>query len=202
MVDLKQIIERLDGLLTEAGLDESFSEYELITRLKAEALLPDSVEGSNLGLFQKHFLVMHCLYLLQGQYREKELGHLLITATKIKIEPLFHSGQTWISAEAESPELSHYYLDLGNLQEATEDSVSELLTHFWTEFERYSDISDHDFQRALARFDLALPVDQKKLSKAYRKKLQSCHPDKGGDSNEFIEVQRDFSLIKAKLVHT
>lgn len=48
----------------------------------------------------------------------------------------------------------------------------------------------------LATFGLKLPCSEDQLLDAYRQLVKTCHPDLGGDRDEFLKLQRHFEQAR------
>jgi hypothetical protein len=48
----------------------------------------------------------------------------------------------------------------------------------------------------LATFGLKLPCSEDQLLNAYRQLVKTCHPDLGGDRNEFLKLQQHFEQAR------
>ena len=44
----------------------------------------------------------------------------------------------------------------------------------------------------LAAFDLRLPCSEQEVMQAYRERVKELHPDRGGDLQEFLRLQKNF----------
>jgi DNA-J related protein/DnaJ domain len=165
-------------------------EYELIQLLDshkffaAAETLPISLQ-----LFHKHFLTMHCLYRLQAQ----------VFPQVLEISPLsilLHSGseaETGAELAEYSGLLSQFYLDLTQLEQATEDSVNDLLNHFWQRFDAHFQADD-----AFAVLGLTQTASWNEIKLAYRQRVQVLHPDKGGDKESFTQVLAAYENLKRR----
>lgn len=199
LIDVEPLIARVDFAVLALPHGGSLSEYELMKRLTEEGVLPRGSSSGHLSLFQKHFLVMHSLYVLRQRYIEQGVGVLSISATRISFQPYSSQSERGLSFESEGAGLNDYYCDIGNLLNQTEGGVKELLDSFWRDFSQYQKVSNGELDSALALFDLNLPLDEPTLNKTYRKLMQSAHPDKGGDKARFIETQEAYALLRASV---
>ena len=127
-----------------------------------------------LALFQRHFLLYHCLYRLQQALWESNSGHLQISALAIRLHP---SQSTPGEQLAEPDPLRTYYLDLGQLDKTLQTDLNEILADFWLRLARRDTRAE-----ALMILGLTDPVDDKQIQQRYRQLVMSHHPDRGGDT--------------------
>lgn len=100
-------------------------------------------------------------------------------------------GEPAMSELIATDPLTEYYLNLNNLWQASEHSVSNLLNLFWQDYL-------HPAQK-LPAFKLlgCSPRDNPKaIKKAYRKLAMKYHPDRGGDTDRFKKLQEAYSVVK------
>ncbi|WP_305857916.1 DNA-J related domain-containing protein [Balneatrix alpica] len=178
------------------------SEYQLIQTLRSKGLnLP---MGDTASLFHSHFLIFHGLYLLQQRWRSRRYAHLEIHTLHIQAHSWSQrppgagvqtDEETTALPQAADP-LAAFYLDWNNL--GTELSTLEIwLDRFW----RRLGLPDETLQQALA--DLELPAqtlqqaDWPNLARQqYQRLAMQHHPDRGGDSERFKQVQHAWQLLK------
>lgn len=142
-------------------------------------------------LFYKHFLIMHCLYSLQGEGLRKRR---YLQVNPLAIGWLADAGsQADTELDASSGSLAGYYLDLGHLQNVTDDSVQDLLANFWKLF--HANDAEDDALRTLG---LAAEADWPQIQRRYRKLVASAHPDKGGRQEDFIRIQQAYESLAIK----
>ena len=170
---------------TTAGV----SEYQLIRQLEAEhALFPETGEGAELALFQKHFIVMNALYQLQQSLLEDGF-YLVISPLNIQLQAINYSGET-LPSEMIDTKLRDYYLDWSQLEETTADNVTELLSSFW---QRYLAIDKK--AEALIKLGLSENVEWDNVQRSYRRLAALHHPDRGGDQKEFIAIREAYEIL-------
>ena len=156
------------------GAGAALSEYALLQAL-AKPLPYFAISGlDTLALFQRHFLLYHCLYRLQQALWASSDGHLEISALAIRLSPYAPQpgGQL-----AEPDPLRTYYLDLGQLDRTRPAELDAMLANFWQRLAR-RDTRDE----ALKILGLADPIDDKRIQQRYRQLVMSHHPDRGGDT--------------------
>lgn len=144
-------------------------------------------------MFQKHFLVQHCLYSLQQSLPEG--CALTISPLLIQYHRLDSKSATSfnVSAQPQPVELTRYYLNWDNFNQATEDSVTELLTGFWKKYAAYQE-GDGDFEL----LGVAKESSWEEVQTAYRRLASTLHPDKGGDATEFDRVKGAYERLKQR----
>jgi len=213
------LIEPIQGVLESATA--SMTEYELIQQLVNMKWLDASGNNSNsLELYSTHFLVFNALFHLDQSLSEQRV---FISALNIQLLPLDVTGlsdsrsidsQALDSAsldedlnQAASDELRRYYLDWNNLDDATQESVDNLLTRFWDCY-----VSESDYIHALdvlglpslLQADLSSKAfDKKALKKQakqqYRKMAMKYHPDRGGEAEMFHRIQWAYGVFQRAL---
>jgi hypothetical protein len=173
------------------------SEYELLTRLgkKIPYFTKPDVNNHSLDLFRRHFLLFHCLYLLQLQYEAEQSGILSISALKIRLQPYQDENQnSQDSTSISTPDpVRDYYLDIGQLQSTDKSEIDELLGKFWLALAR------HDARaEALALLGLNDPVDDETIRRRYRHQVMLHHPDRGGDTEKVQQLNAAISDLLPK----
>lgn len=171
--------------------------YELVKWLQQpeQSIFNDEALKDSLLLFRCNFLIMHALYRLRLQWRSEQLGELLISALHIQLAPaLTATTEQSDSTELEQADpLQVYYLDLNNLS-TSRDQVELLLEQFWKKMRRpdYSQHQDDD----LAALELSPPVTAKQIRQQYRRLAMQHHPDRGGDSIRFRQINAAYQRLK------
>jgi len=169
---------------------QGLSEYELISQLKKE---PDNdLDKINLldslELFQIHFMVMHCLYLLRDRWFAEQTYCLQINPMRISLMAYSGSMREELS---EVDGLRAYYLDLSHLENADAESVNQLISSFW---EKY--IAEPDRLEALAVLELEDGVSFDQIKQRYRHLAMESHPDRGGCGQYFSEITQAMNTLK------
>jgi len=167
------------------------SEYEIFKHLGDHIGFSDIGDRGQLPLFQKHFLIMNGLYQLQQSLWRDEQLILDISPIKIFLTTSNIARNGTHPAISESSRLSLYYLDWSNLQETTEEDVIELHQSFWESF-------NYDEERGDALKALGLHEDAslETINACYRKLAAQHHPDRGGCSEQFIEIRKAYELLR------
>lgn len=162
--------------------------HELLQALKAQAPLPNLHDNEQLALFRLNWLMMNGLYQLQQSFLASK-RYLHISTLDIHLEPLAQGVA--IEQALQRDNLRSYYLDWSNFSDTTVDEVKALLEGlYWPK----------PSVQVLAEARQLLEVDEqasmKQVQQAYRRKVQRCHPDKGGKEQDFIAVQEAYELLK------
>ncbi len=163
------------------------SEYEFLTVLGENLSYFSQCQSDAFVLFQRHFLLFHCLYRLQQDYYEAQTGALQISALQIRLWP-YHRGSQHISP---LDPLRAYYLDISNLESTDSVQIDDLLGKFWLALTRNDSRTD-----ALALLELTDPVDDDAIRQRYRQLVMQHHPDRGGDH----AILQQLNLALAKLL--
>lgn len=186
---------------------EPLSEFELIKQLQRApyGVFDETALQGNLNLFQTHFLVFHCLYLLRAEWLQLELGYLRIEPLAIALEPLpaEHTGNedTRLGLTQRDP-LQDYYLDLSQLEGTTAGDVDALIGNFWCQMEAsVRAVSADERSQALMVMQLsAMPGSEKQLKREFRQRVHKVHPDKGGSAEAMQDLQWAYHVIHSALI--
>ena len=198
------LVEPIQCILEAATA--SLSEYELISQLQEQEWLARIDSANTVSLYSAHFLVYNALFQLHAYYLERH-QYLTISALTISLD----TGLSCDGAEPQSKNLEadnrynqadiaslrDYYLDWDNLENATKDSVGELLNGFWDRF-----VSNDDYSDALAVLQLSQDgeaVDYRQVKTAYQRLAMKYHPDRGGDVEQFQRINWAFGVLRRAL---
>ena len=198
------LVEPIQCILEAATA--SLSEYELISQLQDQEWLARIDSANTVSLYSAHFLVYNALFQLHAYYLERH-QYLTISALTISLD----TGLSCDGAEPQSKNLEadnrynqadiaslrDYYLDWDNLENATKDSVDELLNGFWDRF-----VSNDDYSDALAVLQLSHDgeaVDYRQVKTAYQRLAMKYHPDRGGDVEQFQRINWAFGVLRRAL---
>lgn len=169
---------------------QGLSEYDLISNLKKEpeseinkANLQDSLE-----LFQTHFMISHCLYLLRDNGLSEEKYCLQISPLNICLLPY---AKSMTEELAESDPLRDYYLDLSHLENTDAEAAENLITSFWHKFVVASDRAE-----ALAVLGLDEGASFEQIKSRYRQLAMKKHPDRGGCQHTFSKINQAMDILK------
>jgi hypothetical protein len=183
-------VNALSGqLLALLQVEQALSEYQLMQALNWQGMPLLNGDNGLVLLFKKHFLLMHCLYALQSYYAEQGLC-LQISALTIVLLPQA-KGHALAQHTAGEASVAAFYADLSPLQEATEASCQQWLDAFWQRYHQHNHRADHCAV-------LGLPADASwsLVQQQYRRLVQQQHPDKGGDTAEFLRIQAAYEALK------
>lgn len=172
---------------------QAVSEHTLITHLRPVLdQLPGLAAAEQLALFQTHFLVMNALYQLQRDLLEAGF-YLRVSPLEIAIETDCQSGERGLR-EGSDRALADYYLDLANLRDTDEGDVEQLLSQFWQTFLARDRVGE-----ALAVLELSSGALWPEVQRQYRRLSGRLHPDKGGDSEQFMRVREAYEILRRVL---
>jgi len=178
-----------DILLTLRASPEGVREYDLLQSVSAHAVLQAVQQPNSLALFQRHFILRHCLYQLQKQLWDDEQCVLNIDAVNIQIKSTTLQEKTSV-AEPTNTALRDYYLDWKNF-EIDNAEVDELLASFWRDYARYMQKDE-----AWAVLGLTADASQHDITMRYRELAGIHHPDKGGDQETFITIRAAYEALR------
>ncbi|MDB6062687.1 MAG: hypothetical protein JWM78_2790 [Verrucomicrobiaceae bacterium] len=175
------------------------SEYELLKRIEASGAFTQEIAkeagkeaaDANVALFQKHFLLMNALYRLQSVLWADEQLWLHISPLRIALESPVASESAAVALETNSA-LRDYYLDWQQLLTTDSAAVADLLDGFWRRFHAHDGRAD-----ALATLQLDATADWPAIKRQYRRLAAQTHPDRGGDSTQFLAIRAAYELLSA-----
>lgn len=197
------IIELLDvlELLLEEN-PEGFSEHQLLTLLQQapHAFFATDALRDPLLLFQSHFLLFHCLYLLRNRWQKHaqleisvfNIKKNFIDISNTKKESAAKHSSTEKASLLNSDPLAQYYLDWSHFSTTDGDDVNQLLNNFWKKVWG----PQKEIQQALIIMELEVLVPLTQLKQQYRRLAQRFHPDKGGDSDHFKKICQAFHQLR------
>jgi hypothetical protein len=166
------LMETVLGLLRDAP--DGLSEHGLLSALaRAEPPLLEAPFSGLVATFRAHCLLFNTLYRLRDRLWERGEAHLEISPLSIRLLP-YLEGRAGL---AETDPVRDYYLDLEALEDIDEDDVARLLASFYARL-RGGPLRT----QALAELGLEDPVDDDEIKRTYRRLVQHCHPDRGGDT--------------------
>lgn len=172
----------IDWLLMElCWRPTGVSEYHLLRRLAGEGRREWTADLSDsLTLFQRHFLLFHCLYRLRERLRREGELDLTIHCLCIRLLPAVTSRR---GLPVPYDALAAYYLDIGNLTRTSAQDVAQMLDSFW---QRFSATAGRI--QALAVLGLDETASYPDIRRRYRKLAMTHHPDRGGDRGKFQQI--------------
>jgi len=169
---------------------DEISEYELIKKLESNGVNFPQEKSSDLALFSLNFLVMNALYQLQADLLIDGF-YLSISSLSIKIEEIPSHSESTVLVDDTDIKLSQYYLDWNNYNKTSQSDVEDLLNGFWKQY------FAHDQQeQALKVLELSVESSWDEIQQSYRRKINQCHPDKGGKRAVFIEIREAYEILK------
>ena len=199
----EQIIELTD--LVAILLNDSpkgMTEHQLLKLLQQAPYEFFSADALNdpLLLFQTHFLLFHCLYLLKQRWSISQQAELEISALMIIKRPYCHKNIVKETNKDSSKQLfysdplAHYYLDWSHFSSTTGEDVETLLNSFWRKV--FTPKNEESIQNSLTIMQLDAPIPTVELKVQYRRLAQVHHPDKGGNSEHFKKICQAFHQLK------
>lgn len=183
-----------------AALKESGHKIKIYLLIEAldEAKLEPLLRGidANLALFRRNFLLMNALYQIQ-QDMLKTGWYLYIGQVEVELRSIANTGTDLIESAGEE-RLREYYNNWNHFVGTDSEQVLDLLTNFWQRFGSFLEVSTDATQKARDLLNLAdEEADMGVIKQRYREKVQRLHPDKGGDTAEFIRVREAYELLIA-----
>lgn len=198
-----ELIPHLERIVRKHGA--GISEFELIQVLNNDPDIPFTKPNmtDSWMLFQCHFWLFHCLYLLQVELLSTTGEMLDIIATRVRLLPSTSPfSQVNRLSNSETPQhqfglpaagdtMRAYYLDLDNLDRETPQSINDKLKAFWRGLS-VGPAQPDDW----VVMGLQPPVTSDELRLQYRRLCQKHHPDRGGDAQAFRAVQAAYARLK------
>lgn len=166
------------------------AEYDLVALVDSLALF-DWSEDSSLRLFQKHFVVQHCLYSLRLEHFTDHT--IYISPLQVRLLAIDEAGGDQSVSDEVNHNLQDYYLDLENLVSVTREEVSDLLANFWKKYHAHQNQDQH-----LKQLGLAPGATWNQVQERYRELAGKFHPDRGGDAEAFVQIRRAFEELKKR----
>ncbi len=186
-INPSEVVECIFSFLAQQHT--SVGEYQIIQHLGSQGVFePLAGSGPTLSLFYKHFWTMHGLYQLRLNLRGTTQG---LTISPLATELVDLQASLSQDLSLESPALSDYYLNVNNIKDATEETVDELMHSFWVKFSDWQ--SGGDAWSVLGVEKEAAWAD---VQRAYRRKAQAEHPDKGGSAEAFALYNDAYQKLK------
>ncbi len=175
---------------------QGISEHELLKALRTHSAFAGTVNGGELGLFQRHFIVMNGLYELQRQLWEEEGVVLTISPLCIQLVSLKVPEQVTPPELTKDIALRTYYQDWGNFDNTSQEDVIALLQAFWRRFNKCGDRSE-ERAKALQILNLEQSATHSDITRRYRELAAQHHPDKGGERETFIRIRQAYEILKS-----
>ena len=174
------------------------SEYQLIQLLNQQGCSLSTSATDTVALFRSHFLVYNALYQLQDRYWQQQQRLLRISALAIELQSpqtSANNNQRALSDYSNDQALRAYYLDISQLEHATDASVQALLDSFW---QRY--VSNDEVTEALATLALSPEATYQDVKQQYRRLAMQHHPDRGGKADQFQAINQAFGVLQRYFV--
>lgn len=168
---------------------KALSEYDIIRHLGAYFTCYDDLPYQ-LQIFKKHFLTMNALYHLQ-ETLVVDGFYLSISALEIQIEPIPDTPNATDLVTDVDAKLRDYYLDWQHYEETQVSDVEALFQAFWKQYVGYE-----QQEQAVATLGLTVKSSWSDIQVCYRQKVNQCHPDKGGQQAEFIDIRKAYEILK------
>ncbi len=189
--------------------DTDLSLYDLMQQLESSGYDPGGTDGVdddfNVRVFRKNFIVMNALYQLQADLTGSGY-YLFISSLKVAIlQDNAAKSQEMITNVENEPEnmayvqsLAEYYLDWDNFNSVDKDDVDRLLIGFWRRFAECNESQCAKDKRceAFKKLGLTSSASQGEILSAYRRLVAGNHPDRGGDSQQFIDIREAYLTLK------
>lgn len=173
----------------------SVGEHALIQHFKRDGYFDITRHlTDSLALFHKHFVTMHVLYRLQERLGRDGRYSLRIGVLAIELQRVNGNGAAVPDVSQTDPGLREYYMDWRHLEAASDDTVASLLRGFWRDFKSWQN-SDYAYKVLGINPDAQWP----EVQRAYRQRVNTAHPDKGGQAAEFAEVREAYLVLKQRL---
>lgn len=188
--DINSVYACLLGILQQHP--DGLSEYELFAVLNESGLeiFDKSAFSDEHTLFCRHFILFHALYRLRDELLASQQYLLDISALNICLLP-------WVSGQDElvrHDPLRRYYLNMIELEKTSPADTAHLLGRFWARY-----YSQEGRGAALQVLGLEDPVDSQAIRKQYRLLAMQHHPDRGGDTEQFQEINAAMRLLEPSL---
>jgi hypothetical protein len=195
---VEELIPQVENVLN--ANPQGISEYEFLTQLgeKVPFFCSQQTRSANLRLFQRHFLLFHCLYQLDHLYRTQHLVRIGISPLEIRLiageKEDENDAPSRQARQLDTPDsVREYYLDLSNLENTGDLEVDELLGKFWLALARHDARDD-----ALKLLGLSDPIDNTSIRKRYREMVMQHHPDRGGETGMLQQLNSAISKLLPK----
>ena len=171
--------------------DAAITEHQLMKALEHDdEHFSELAESQNLALFQKHFLIMNALYLLQQRLLDENV-YLHISPLAIYMQPAKLESDQLLPEITSDEHLRSYYTDWQNFLQASESQVNKLLDQFWRLYSLQEKTVD-----AYQVLDLPAKAPWSEVQKSYRKLAAQHHPDRGGNALRFIAIRQAYEILR------
>ena len=163
--------------------------YELLSGLDQELVAKVvNTEDYNLSIFRKNFLLMNALYQLQLRLLKDDL-YLSIGQIEVQLLPSKSISEKKLTNAGEQ-RIREYYFNWKNYERTSSDEVIALLRQFWDRYRASDKLTD-----ALMVLGVTETTAWPEIQRKYRVLARENHPDKGGDTERFIEIREAYEVL-------
>lgn len=169
--------------------------YELLSGLDQELVNKVvNTEDYNLSIFRKNFLLMNALYQLQLRLLKDDL-YLSIGQIEVQLVPTKSVDQKKLTNAGEQ-RIREYYFNWKNFERTGSDDVLALLQQFWSRYQATDKLTE-----ALMVLGVTSTTEWPEIQRKYRVLARENHPDKGGDTERFIEIREAYEVLAVHYRH-
>ncbi len=169
--------------------------YELLSGLDQELVNKVvNTEDYNLSIFRKNFLLMNALYQLQLRLLKDDL-YLSIGQIEVQLVPTKSVDQKKLTNAGEQ-RIREYYFNWKNYERTGSDDVLALLQQFWSRYQATDKLTE-----ALMVLGVTSTTEWPEIQRKYRVLARENHPDKGGDTERFIEIREAYEVLAVHYRH-
>ena len=173
--------------------------HELVQQVAGEVQYSWST-NSMVALYQKLFLTQAAIARLFVQYEIEQKYQIQLTLVSVRRLPRIvgatENSQDSVELAATDtaylPNLT-FFADLENFYSASPESVAELMEGFWCQYDDYVSTAP-----ALEVLGLREGASWQAIKARYRELASAHHPDKGGDTQQFIAIRSAFEQLKRR----
>lgn len=175
---------------------KGLSEYQLLSHLRENKppLMPKYAISDHLSLFRCHFWLFHLLYRLRDTLHQQQSAELYISPLVLQLLP-YQEAKDSDSLVKPDP-LRAYYLDLEHLTSTDASNVESLMQGTFQRIKAQPKEGE-----ALEILGLTANATWDEIRSRYRYLAQQNHPDRGGDSERFQDIQTALEVLKQCHAH-
>lgn len=163
--------------------------YELLTGLNQDLVNQVvNTEDYNVSIFRKNFLLMNALYQLQLRLLKDGL-YLSIGQIEVQLIPTQQVNQKKLTSAGEQ-RIREYYFNWENYEKTRSEDVVRLLDTFWSHYSATDKLTD-----AMIVLGVTHASEWSEIQRKYRSLARENHPDKGGDTQRFIEIREAYEVL-------
>lgn len=174
----------LDFILAQGGVTKEYYLLEHIEKNHAEFF---QCLGETPSLYKKHFFLFNRLYQLNDKLL-LDNRYLIISALEIRLVNSCDAGK----AVGEVDGLKGFYLDLDNLH-LSDEAIQTMQRQFW---QKYLALENKSKAIKILQLDGVSPLNRAVLKKQFNQLAKKYHPDKGGDSERFVDIKQAYEELK------